>query len=293
MDYVYAVDESGALCHWGIKGMKWGIRRYQNKDGSLTPAGRKRYNDELESLKAREKEIKGRERAKARQSKIDAKKAELDEREKALEDPKKSRNKTKKSSAPTQKTAKDMTDDEIRNEINRMRLEKEYYDTKKSLAIANPRKVSTGEKFVNSLMNDVIAPAAKNAGREWLEKTMKDKLGLNKKDADPLSALEKKYKKLDWEKKIKELEKGMEDDPYKDLKDREAKAKLEKSIAEAERDAKKAKKAAEGSDSDKPDWDALTKEQNYWKAQKATEQAKQEYLDWLEEERKKRERDDD
>ena len=29
--------------HWGIKGMKWGVRRYQNKDGSLTPAGEKRY----------------------------------------------------------------------------------------------------------------------------------------------------------------------------------------------------------------------------------------------------------
>lgn len=30
------------IYHHGIKGMKWGIRRYQNKDGSLTPAGKKR-----------------------------------------------------------------------------------------------------------------------------------------------------------------------------------------------------------------------------------------------------------
>lgn len=31
------------LKHWGILGMKWGVRRYQNEDGSLTPQGRERY----------------------------------------------------------------------------------------------------------------------------------------------------------------------------------------------------------------------------------------------------------
>lgn len=31
------------IYHWGIKGMKWGVRRYQNKDGTLTPAGIRRY----------------------------------------------------------------------------------------------------------------------------------------------------------------------------------------------------------------------------------------------------------
>lgn len=34
---------SSELYHHGVKGMKWGVRRYQNKDGSLTPAGKKRY----------------------------------------------------------------------------------------------------------------------------------------------------------------------------------------------------------------------------------------------------------
>lgn len=31
------------LCHYGVKGMKWGVRRYQNPDGSYTPLGRQRY----------------------------------------------------------------------------------------------------------------------------------------------------------------------------------------------------------------------------------------------------------
>lgn len=35
--------ESNYLAHFGIMGMKWGVRRFQNDDGSLTPAGRERY----------------------------------------------------------------------------------------------------------------------------------------------------------------------------------------------------------------------------------------------------------
>lgn len=39
---------SEVLIHWGVKGQKWGVRRYQNPDGSLTPAGKKRYGDDYE-----------------------------------------------------------------------------------------------------------------------------------------------------------------------------------------------------------------------------------------------------
>ena len=34
------------LYHHGIKGMRWGVRRFQNKSGSLTPVGKKRYSDD-------------------------------------------------------------------------------------------------------------------------------------------------------------------------------------------------------------------------------------------------------
>lgn len=46
------------LTHWGIPGMKWGRRRFQNKDGSLTPAGRERYGDDDDGGSAKDHALK-------------------------------------------------------------------------------------------------------------------------------------------------------------------------------------------------------------------------------------------
>lgn len=46
---MWTYNHADELVHYGVKGMKWGVRRYQNKDGSLTAKGRKRLVDAQKS----------------------------------------------------------------------------------------------------------------------------------------------------------------------------------------------------------------------------------------------------
>lgn len=146
------------LMHWGIKGMKWGVRRYQNKDGSLTPAGKKRYDKEMAKLKEEEKIAKNKLRTQAKLNKLDEKRKEIE----ALKSGKPIAKSTKKPSKPS---VKDMSDEELRQTVNRLLMEQQY-------AKLNPQQVSAGQKFVKKVMNDVVAPAATEVGKNVLKDAM-------------------------------------------------------------------------------------------------------------------------
>ena len=146
------------LMHWGIKGMKWGVRRYQNKDGSLTPAGKKRYDKEMAKLKEEEKIAKNKLRTQAKLNKLDEKRKEIE----ALKSGKPIAKSTKQHSKPS---VKDMSDEELRQTVNRLLMEQQY-------SKLNPQQVSAGQKFVKKVMNDVVAPAATEVGKNVLKDAM-------------------------------------------------------------------------------------------------------------------------
>ena len=154
--------ENNTLTHYGIKGQKWGFRRYQNRDGTLTAAGKKRYAQEMEKLKQEERVLKNKQRTQAQLDKLEAKRRSIEDQKKALN------GKSAESQPKTKKSAKEMSDEELNAVVNRMRNEKAYNDLYREL---NPQQVSKGKKFAQSVAKNVLAPAATEVGKQVV-KTM-------------------------------------------------------------------------------------------------------------------------
>lgn len=95
------------LYHYGIKGMKWGVRRYQNKDGSLTPAGKAQERN-ANKRQARKDITKSRKAASKNRSLMSD--AELDKRIKRLEKEKRLRELTESEVSPGKSYAKKAMD---------------------------------------------------------------------------------------------------------------------------------------------------------------------------------------
>ena len=142
------------LQHWGVKGMKWGVRRYQNKDGTLTAAGKKRYSRDISENLARKKENRidtsnpdpqrwAREDIERKKKVVDAS-ANLVKQAKQIE--KDSRPQPVKKKMDLSK----MTDKEMRDRINRELLERQYNSL---FAEESSPSISKGRKYISSILD--------------------------------------------------------------------------------------------------------------------------------------------
>lgn len=153
-------NNTSEIYHHGVKGQRWGVRRYQNADGSLTPAGRKR----ADKLKQQYTELTGK---------------------RLIRKPGLKSNKSTdtKEVVDTKKNVKDMTDNELREKTNRMRLENDYITALKTMNDLNPKQVSKGKAFVDKTVSDVVMPAvtdvAKQLVKSFLVKTVNESLKLD------------------------------------------------------------------------------------------------------------------
>lgn len=131
------------IAHFGIKGMKWGVRRFQNKDGSLTELGKKRVQSDLDELsEEKQKKYKPNVNKWVKSDLTETKNVISNSKSLATTALNSSRKKSQK--AKVRMNLDNMTDKEMRDIINRELLERQY--------------------------NDMFAPKNVNKGRERIEK---------------------------------------------------------------------------------------------------------------------------
>lgn len=138
------------LKHHGVKGQKWGVRRYQNKDGSLTAIGKKRHDRDISENNAKKKDnrivIDGPDAKRWVREDISRSKKIVD----SSNDMVKQLKDIEESSRPKSRKRLDlsnMTDKELRDRINRANLERQYNEM-----FAEPTRVSKGRQYVRSFL---------------------------------------------------------------------------------------------------------------------------------------------
>ena len=167
------------LWHHGIMGMKWGIRRYQNPDGSLTIVGKIRYGN-----KNRLEASINKKAAKLQRKYNDLTGKSIRQNNAAKD---KTKEETRKKDSKS-KSISEMSSEELQAAINRINLEKIYLQAMESV---NPRKVNLGQKFIYSFKDQAVNSISKGAAEALgdvvkgaLTKSLKKSFGLSDSSKD-------------------------------------------------------------------------------------------------------------
>lgn len=136
------------LYHHGTKGMKWGVRRYQNKDGSLTPAGQKRYDrDQRENAgKKKGNRVGAADPDRWVREDMERSKKVADAGSHMTNELKRINENSMRSKPRKSMDLSKMTDQQMRERINRAQLERQYND------MFNPREVSRGRVYASKAL---------------------------------------------------------------------------------------------------------------------------------------------